>query len=243
MPLAAPGDWPVKIREFNSSQTCAEFKSAFYVIRITDITVWSFTRRALSRTTRFQISRDVTCGHPNTVVYTVGFSAAFYSTFSRAALRPPRRVFYVSGCFRIAGYRPPLGSHIFPRHTAPVSLSPTPVSPPRLLRTTAFATHHRVCHTRPRVVVTGPVSPSRLLHTMPRRQRHRRQMCNAVCPPGCATVWCPDDDAVVVHTTRWRGLKSPPRDFHITRRVLDLISRQNFLSDYKSLLFAGLSSL
>ena len=137
----------------------------------------------------------------------------------------------------------PLGSHIFPRHTAPVSLSPTPVSPPRLLRTTAFATHHRVGHTRPRVVVTGPVSPSRLLHTMPRRQRHRKQMCNAMCPPGCATVWCPHDDAVVVHTTRWRGLKSPPCDFHITRRVLDLISRQNFLSDYRSSLFAGLSPL
>ena len=115
------------------------------------------------------------------------------------------------------------------------------VADPRV--TTAFATHHRVCHTRPRVVVTGPVSPSRLLHTMPRRQRHRRQMCNAVCPPGCATVWCPHDDAVVVHTTRWRGLKSPPCDFHITRRVLDLISRQNFLSDYRPLSFAGLSSL
>ena len=165
MPLAAPGDWPVKIREFNSSQTCAEFKSAFYVIRITDITVWSFTHRALSRTTRFQISRDVTCGHPNTVVYTVGFSAAFYSTFSRTALRPPRRVFYVSGCFRIAGYRPPLG-RTFSRDTRPPCRCRRPpchhrvcYAPPRLLRTTAFATHdpvslspapcrHHVCCTR-----------------------------------------------------------------------------------------------
>lgn len=140
------------------------------------------------------------------MVYAVGFSAAFYFTFPRTAFTLPVTVFYVTGCSpRCRLWTPPWSTYFPATHDPRVVVPPTPVSPPVLARC--------VCAIR----VAAPA---------PRRHHHRRQMCSTMCPPGCATicllgiytmcerspphVWCPHDDAVVVHTTRWRGSKSTP---------------------------------
>ena len=166
----------------------------------------TLTHGSFPRTTVFVTSRVTPCGHPNTVVYAVGFSAAFYFTFPRAAFCLPRTVFYVTGCFSLCRLWTPRGPHIFPPHTTPASLSHRPPC------------HHQCWH-----VVCVPFE---LLRRRPAATTTEDRYAVPCAPPGvppyvfwestrCVkdlppNVWCPHDDAVVVHTTRWRGSKSTP---------------------------------
>ena len=96
--------------------------------------------------------------------------------------------------------------HIFSRHTRPPRRCPTD---PRV--TTSVGTLC-VCHSS--CCSGAPPPPPQKTDV----QYHVPPGCATICLLGIYTmcerspphVWCPHDDAVVVHTTRWRGSKSTP---------------------------------